>query len=70
MNLFYLIAMLLIIFDLNMANSNKIVFKLRRTDNYKLLYNGNCTTSFYIKKQLLHVVQQIVVQEQIFIKLV
>ena len=37
MNLFYLIAMLLIIFDLNMANSNKIVFKLRRTDNYKLL---------------------------------
>lgn len=54
MNLFYLIAMLLIIFDLNIANSNKIVFKLRRTDNYKLLYNGNYTTSFYIKKQLHH----------------
>ena len=54
MNLFYLIAMLLIIFDLNIANSNKIVFKLRRTDNYKLLYNGNCTTSFYIKKKLHH----------------
>lgn len=51
----YLMMILIIIMlDLNYANSNKIVFKLRRTDNYKLLYNNQTQTTFYTKLKVSH----------------
>ena len=40
--------------DLNNANSNKVVFKLKRTDNYKLFYNNQTQTTSYIKLRHVH----------------
>jgi len=51
MNYLLIIAMIFMI-DLNYATTNKIVFKLRRTDNYKLLYNNQTQTTFYTKMKL------------------
>jgi len=48
MNYLILIAIMFML-DLNNANSNKVVFKLKRTDNYKLLYNNQTQTTSYIK---------------------
>lgn len=42
-----------IILYLNYVNSNKIVLKLRRTDNYRLLYNYQNQTTFYTNRKLL-----------------
>lgn len=51
----YLIVMaIMFILDMNNANSNKITFKLKRTDNYKLLYNNQTQTTTYTKLKLAH----------------
>jgi len=50
---YLIIILMFIILYLNYVNSNKIVLKLRRTDNYRLLYNYQNQTSFYTNRKLL-----------------
>lgn len=51
---YLIIITMIIMLDLNHATSNKIVFKLKRTDNYRLLYNNQTQTTSYIKLRLVH----------------
>ena len=53
MNYSIIIAIMLML-DLNNASSNKIIFKLKRTDNYKLIYNNQTQTTYYTKMKLSH----------------
>lgn len=53
MNYLIIIIMIFMV-DLNLAASNKIVFKLRRTDYYTLIYNNKTQTTFYTKMKLAH----------------
>lgn len=53
MNYSIIIAIMLML-DLNNSSSNKIIFKLKRTDNYKLIYNNQTQTTYYTKMKLSH----------------
>lgn len=53
MNYLVIIAMIFML-DLNYATSNKIILKLKRTDNYKLFYNNQTQTTTYTKLKSAH----------------